>query len=564
LRSDDFAHLSLEELFRILNNERAARKRAEEACKNIADARKRAERTFVERELVHIAKTSANSARAVLENWRKLTGVSLVSTERRSVLAHLPLSCTNDGCDDLFCQLTGMWAIAGDDSEWHATATSIKDNFVANNVVGQKMGVDLTSAVQRIVCAVLEATKEPLENLLPSGSLHLFIESHGVIKNENETATHSPYAALFVDTESVVSTYDNRARRNTCLAVEAVPFMNKKGQADVLVGAERDLVNMSGSVASAEMRVGTSVFTDGVDWYFARMAWRLLGGEWIRDIAMSPKIDINVDGGWELLARWFAFALHEAVRTPLEATGVDAYSWIVNGDDWQLVDAMSAGRRSTVARWRKVIADVETKSPNDTVVVKFIYTIADSHAASLCFELERKMLQMFADKSGFVHRHPSFPANDELYLALEDCGTPLGKSDIRGEAGCRLARVVHRDIWAGALVTLREANLCHFDITENNVIVGTDANGACAKLIDFESATKRGESAKSCPTAAIFTARPRTATFEFDEQCVCAILECLWDPAISSFGACRIALVPTFADVARRVDLIKKIVQNEK
>jgi hypothetical protein len=92
---------------------------------------------------------------------------------------------------------------------------------------------------------------------------------------------------------------------------------------------------------------------------------------------------------------------------------------------------------------------------------------------------------------------------------------------------------VYQHIWVGALAALKEAKLCHFDITENNVVIAADRTSA--KLIDLESVTGVGQSAAASPTAAIKGVRPTVATVEFDEQCVCAILHCLWAAEIATF-----------------------------
>jgi hypothetical protein len=84
-----------------------------------------------------------------------------------------------------------------------------------------------------------------------------------------------------------------------------------------------------------------------------------------------------------------------------------------------------------------------------------------------------------------------------------------------------------------------------------------------AKLIDLESTTEEGQSAEGSPTAMTTTManreqRPRTATHAFDQQCVCAVLQCLWEMEMSSFEK-RAELVPTFADENARTELINKL-----
>lgn len=69
--------------------------------------------------------------------------------------------------------------------------------------------------------------------------------------------------------------------------------------------------------------------------------------------------------------------------------------------------------------------------------------------------------------------------------------------------------------------------------------------------------TKNGESAVASPTAAS-RKRPDIASFEFDEQSVCAVASCLWDPAISSFER-RLDFVDNFEQNGVRLKLIAKI-----
>jgi hypothetical protein len=106
-------------------------------------------------------------------------------------------------------------------------------------------------------------------------------------------------------------------------------------------------------------------------------------------------------------------------------------------------------------------------------------------------------------------------------------------------------------------VALKEHNLCHFDITENNIVVSADRGGA--KLIDLESVTGVGQSVAASPTAAINNGvRPAVASVAFDEQCVCAILQCLWVAEIASFEE-RASFVAQFGAGELRLGLVEQI-----
>jgi hypothetical protein len=139
------------------------------------------------------------------------------------------------------------------------------------------------------VFAALEETRLPLQRLLVGASLHLYTKNAGSI--ENRLMHRNADAMLFGDAEPSVLQFDARARRDSLVAVEAKRFLNAQGQADALVGGERDFVIVSDDAPSSAMRVGTSVFTDGVEWYFARMAWRFSDrGRWTRVIKISSAV----------------------------------------------------------------------------------------------------------------------------------------------------------------------------------------------------------------------------------------------------------------------------------
>jgi hypothetical protein len=485
-----------------------------------------------------------------------------------------------------FADFVGTWSMpSSDDAAWRAAATEIAVKFEAmlstkisgwkrdDNDTAQTRLDELTKfraqgasarnaakfprqfetkVTHPFVFAVLNATKSPLAALLPAKTLHLYTENVGPIANK---PTHrNADAMLFGDAESRVSHLDSRARRDALVVIEAKRWLNKQGQADALVGGERDFVIVSGDAPSDMMRACTSVFADGVEWYFARIAWSFSDrGEWKRDIKMSPKIDATAVDGWRLLARWFAFAFYEAVNRPNQPTGLRQIKWQVGAVWWQLADVMSCGTRSIVSRWRQTRANGGSSTVDRTIVVKFAVagiTKEINDKIQRYFACERNMLRQFAAKASFVHIDALFPVADHLYVALEDCGAALASFNIRGAAGRRLAEAVYQHIWLGALVALKEHNLCHFDITENNIVVSADRGGA--KLIDLESVTGVGQSAAASPTAAIKVVRPAVASVAFDEQCVCAILRCLWVAEIASFEE-RASFVAQFgADVVRR------------
>jgi hypothetical protein len=221
-------------------------------------------------------------------------------------------------------------------------------------------------------------------------------------------------------------------------------------------------VIVSGDAPVDEMRVGTSVFTDGVEWYLARIAWRY-STKWTRDIKISPAINVSAaSDGWQQLARWFAFAFHDAVTMPRELTGLSRIAWTVAGSAaWHLVDVMSCGKRSIVSRWQTpFIVDEAADSavlPADavtriqpvckTTVVKFAVGRDDDNGARLrevqrYFAHEREMLRKFVAQPSFVHIDALFPVVDGIYVALEDGGVALASINIRCAAGRELAVLV--------------------------------------------------------------------------------------------------------------------------
>lgn len=483
-----------------------------------------------------------------------------------------------------FADFVGTWSMpSADDAAWRAAATEIAVKFEAmlstkisgwkrdDNDTAQTRLDELTQfraqgasarnaakfprqfetkLTHPFVFAVLNATKSPLAALLPAKTLHLYTENVGPIANK-PTHRNNADAMLFGDAESRVSHLDSRARRDALVVIEAKRWLNKQGQADALVGGERDFVIVSGDAPSDMMRACTSVFADGVEWYFARIAWSFSDrGEWKRDIKISPKIDATAVDGRRLLARWFAFAFYEAVNRPNQPTGLRQITWQVGAVWWQLADVMSCGTRSIVSRWRQT----RSSTVDRTIVVKFAVagiTEEINDKIRRYFACERNMLRQFAANASFVHIDALFPVVDGIYVALEDGGVALASFNIRGAAGHRLAKAVYQHIWLGALLALKEHNLSHFDITENNIVVSADRGGA--KLIDLESVTCVGQSVAASPTAAINNGvRPAVASVSFDEQCVCAILQCLWVAEIASFEE-RASFVAQFgADVVRR------------
>jgi hypothetical protein len=402
---------------------------------------------------------------------------------------------------------------------------------------------------------VLQATKAPLQALLTGKTLHVYTENTGVIKNE--LSDRNCDGALVADCEDQLAAFDERARADVIMALEAKRCLDVAGKSDALVGGERDMVKKTGDKPSAMMPVGTSVFTDGVEWYFARIAWRMNDRfEWTRNIKISQRINVTAAGGWELLARWFAVSFHEAVTTPFEQTGMAVVKWRrVGGQEWELADMFGAGTRSTVTRWRLGA---------DSVIVKFIAAGATQDRATKVagyFAHERAMLQTLAQVPSIVHAHPTFARVDSVFTALEDCGDSLAHLNIRGAAGQALARIVVNDIWRGALAALKAANLCHFDITEHNITIDVHRT---AKLIDLESCTAIGQPTPSIPTATTDVPnRPATATAAFDEQAVCAILKCLWLLEVSSFAK-RKSFFNEFATEQVRLQLVSDVARSSE
>jgi hypothetical protein len=419
------------------------------------------------------------------------------------------------------------------------------------------------------VFAVLKCAFPALKGLVASDSeLHLYTENAGEVKNARLYG-NADAALLPLNVGATNVQYDDTSRRFSLLVVEAKRALDTRGKRDALCGGERDFVWVSGADPSESMRAGTCLFTDGVSWYFARMAWRYSGIDrsWRREIVMSPEISLASEGGWSDLAKWFVFALRQAVDKPFESTGLSVCRW--GSSAWRLVDMLSVGKRSVVARWRygnvargndKKTVDVNNSvdvdnsvvdnavamvvdtgkaavvTEGDTVIVKMIVgsDVAErNQQLSAFFEREREMLRQFAGSAAFVHLAANFPRCDTQYIAMCDGGRSLASFDISGTKGQSLAKLVVKDIWRGALVILAAAKLCHFDITQYNIVVTHDLQSA--KLIDLESMTRIGESTAGSPTAVGDGIAGAKASEEFDKRSVYAVLKCLWDLSLTSF-----------------------------
>lgn len=445
---------------------------------------------------------------------------------------------------------------------WSKTVTvqerlqQLRDSRSMSSKERRQLGFPSTFEVKvthPFVFAVLQSGHEALKALVAADrELHLYTENAGTVANiSSHRNADAAFFALNAGAQSVE--YGEAARRFSLLAVEIKRWLDQSGKSDALCGGERDFMWVSGREPGESMPVGTSLFTDGVSWFFARMAWRFDGRDssWRREIRLSPEISLESDSGWQLLAQWFSFAVQQAVSAPREPTGLSVCEW--GETRWRLADVMSVGSRSIVSRWRR--------GTDDTVVVKFALQSADAARRGQIheyFEHERAMLRALAAEPSLVHVRADFPLCDSIYIAMEDGGCSLAALDISGTTGQQLAKLVLVHIRGGALVALDRLQLCHFDITEHNIVVAHDRQSA--KLVDLESVTAFGKPTTCSPTAVsngAATERP-LASKTFDQQSVCAVLKCLWDLAIASFQRRR-EFVLDFADEIKREALVCEI-----
>jgi hypothetical protein len=107
-----------------------------------------------------------------------------------------------------------------------------------------------------VAFAVLQATKEPLQALLPGKKLHVYTENTGTMKNS--PSDRNCDGALVADSENELAAYDERARIDTIVALEAKRHLNTAGKSDALVAGERDMVKKTGDQPSAVMLVAST------------------------------------------------------------------------------------------------------------------------------------------------------------------------------------------------------------------------------------------------------------------------------------------------------------------
>merc|ERR1712146_311588 len=118
-------------------------------------------------------------------------------------------------------------------------------------------------------------------------------------------------------------------------------------------------------------------------------------------------------------------------------------------------------------------------------------------------------------------------------LCLSDEGCALDLLDICGIAGRRLALVVKRDIWCGALKALERLKLRHCDIYAINIVVAGTGETRKAKLIDWESATSIGSSVEHSPTHTPEVDHSKVD--ELDAKCTASMIWFLWDKSAALF-----------------------------
>jgi predicted Ser/Thr protein kinase len=325
---------------------------------------------------------------------------------------------------------------------------------------------------------------------------------------------------------------DRAARsKNTYFTVEAKSTLDASHNLAAFIECERDLAAIS-SVPADKLRAGFSIVTDGMNWYFLRIAWKLRQDiTWEREVVISEKVTIHPKGSFIELAEWLLFIL-ESSMAPTVCTDLGkTLCQETNGLSLSLNKIFSHdGNRSTTSCWRVKGDDVDA-----LVVLKacqifgFPLQAARDEKNRGYMRKETALLRNFAQSGTMPDCFPKIsllesrlPSLRDGGLWLEYSGEAIGTLEIGGERGRVLAAIVYRDIYCRALAFLAARNLCHGDIHEHNILISSDR----AVLIDFESAVDFNDSLSNSPVkyrCAAITAGAK----EVDELIVSGLVTCL-------------------------------------
>ena len=368
-----------------------------------------------------------------------------------------------------------------------------------------------------------------------------------------------PDAAFFqrgtpVDNSDVVK-YDSAVREKGLLvSVEAKKNLLPKNFKEALMECQRDYAHVTQHVeASRQMPVGFSIITDGVDWYFLCIIWRLtLDGQGIKfthRIQKSPAIHFETKRDKTQLAKWLLFVLDLSLLRPKLLSDPDRVFQgcsefkECHGKDIRLTKVFNSGGRSTTLLW--------TDDKGDYVQKYFFVPIWQTSLAY--FNRELGFLRQLAGEKNIINQTNSVPFRVPRSIWLQQEGVSLENLDISGRRGQQLALIVKRDIWNGALVVLQNKKICHCDIHESNILICLKRNKAT--LIDFEGAKPFGESLKDSPIRHHYC-KFKMAGAHVDKICVAALLECMWSPKKSHFD--DKSLVEKMAGLQKNLDELQK------
>ena len=274
---------------------------------------------------------------------------------------------------------------------------------------------------------------------------------------------------------------------------------------------------------------------------FLKMCWSLgkEQNEWKRRVTISKKIsaDDNVE-----LASWLVYMFQCTLKEKVNSTGLNIR---MKGAD---VGVLSYYTRSFTAK--------VSHGGHDYVFKRWYRSEVREARSGIYRGKENRYLKALKDCSWICRQTTGLfsPVNS---VWLEYGGSHLRSSDISGDEGRRLAKIVKKGIWEGGLPYLREHMVSHNDIHEANIVL----DGQTARLIDFESCSGLADGdGQHSPTVVEVHFKRRAD--DIDQICTAGVLSCLWEPATAQFPkdqAARTKILRKFVTPAQRTALIQEI-----
>ena len=325
------------------------------------------------------------------------------------------------------------------------------------------------------------------------------------------------------------------------MSVEAKRFLDQSHKNEALIECERDLAVSTLPLPACMMRAGYSIVTDGISWYFLRINWqwsfRTGKTAWMRQIRISPCIDVSKPRGWTELADWMVYTFVQSVKTREMQSYFHVKYPLLGGGELAVNSLLGGGSRFLTMR-----GALESDGSSEVVIKRVrlqpeqaIYVDRNSRNKQY-LKKEIDTLTRLSNCVGVAGISPLLEPSDRA-VAIENKGISLDRLGIGGKRGLVLAKIVKSCIWDVALKYLQELRIAHCDIHQANIVVLLSSNSA--SLVDFESATEFGKDVEHSPTRIWHPKKKNDrlpAAAESDERCLRALLACLCAKDVTDYS----------------------------